>query len=357
LEQEVLKEKIAYLEELFERLKGISQNVPTDQAVLHEIESASSTTKALQLDINYELFHQRHIDAKDFILKIVRFLVEETNKASIAISTAQIVSGSMSIHSAEAVMGAILAAVRASLVRIQQENLHARLKRNMFPSASVFLTLEADDDSIYFRLVDDACGFHLKKGVNKELEKCLKSIRDTVAKADGSCSFCSFSEYGGKIEIRLPVRHTRTRAKIFRFKSHEIAFASSIVNKTVAVEEGDFKIVADRLYYEFNDDFIPVCTINDAAGLTQVGVASDGLNADHITILSVADFHLALLTAASPADYSIRIQNGENFLKPDSWFKKIASYTDGSHAKVAPYLEGKLLIEFCRGIEKAYENN
>lgn len=350
MQKDLWQDQFGYLEEQIERLQGIAyQNEantldplsPPPASLQHQLEELREQALHLEELVTAEVFRQKNIASSDLLVRIARYLMEEAGKNSIPISLAYYGSGRMGMTMVEQVMPAIIFSAKACIANYRKENLeNLRAKNHLFPTCSIYLEIKASENELGFRIVDDGFGFEWGR----------KAIREHVAKMSGRVAFHKFSNYGGSLDIRLPVARSRTDSVIFSYGPNRVAVPNSVVHEECYNYKRE-DLIAEGENWCVNTKYgaIKLCTIHPSHGIQFVEEGADYVGKTFfVTTIGVADFRVAILTDQKPDRRLLRVIKDSEWLDEDSWFTCLGLHAETDGAIALPFLDGLALMKFYK---------
>jgi hypothetical protein len=352
----LISDDFGKLEERLERLETLAslndQTVVSgtgiyDHTYAEVLREVRTELAELQEKVFERVLSSKSIEAKDFLTKIVKNLIEESRGLGLDIAVSVHGKGRVPMHLIEMALSSILACVRVSVESFRRQSGVDRIMKNLFPTCSFQMEIIAGSTEIHFRILHDGDGFS-KDAIGNWMDT-IRSIRENVAKTGGWFNFHRFENYGGSVEFKIPVTRTRFPGYIIRTGSFEAIVPASCVADTLQEISSD-SLTLKRGEYFYNDR-AAVGFLSSSSGfevLTIEGLPrTEGMKA---ILLGAADFQFLILCDDFQLVEKIRSVEDEDLLDKASWFSRFGVFHEGIGSRLVPLMDGETLVHFHKQI-------
>jgi hypothetical protein len=298
---------------------------------------AKSIVHQIKGQVVEELVSQRTVSAESLLRKVIHFCLTEARKQKLELALHVCAEGQISMTHAELIMAGMIPVVKASLVGLCSESVERRRKKHLFTAACLSLELRAEAGAIFFRAQDDGPGF--KNG------RSTRAIREYVSRYAGWCNFKSFANYGGRIDLRLPLQQGRVPCSILAFAGYSLAFPRSSLR--IADARAQLRAVErteSGYCITYEKEQIPLFEFSENSGLRLLEEYNSTTEHQNLCILGVADFSIAILCTSLPINQDLKLVPGDEWLGEDSWFKTFGTYRNGNEEALLPFVDGTILM-------------
>jgi len=341
-QRQQIKEQLGVLEERLEQLGALicaneQQSIRAPAQILFGsdilLQEALDSMRSLgQLVHDQQLF--KSVSANDFLPRIISLLVQDAANQGCEVAISHFGEGKISMEMAELVMGAIVAGFRACLRSHKGFNRAERVRHHLFPIGSIYVEVRSTPSEILFRLVDDGKGFH---GSGEEFsistEKQFDKLREHIARCGGWFSRSSYGDFGGAIEFKVPLAHSRIESLILSVGRLEVLIPSSCVAEIIERGSSTAKPAQGARIFRLCEDHGVEAGDADAGVLLRVGVA---------------DFQFWLACDALKGKALVRRAPAGNLVDATSWLQNFGLFHEDDAGRALPLLEGTTLIRFYK---------
>jgi hypothetical protein len=336
LERQRIKDEIGALEERLELLDQIVHSLDCSSRAGLEgggpypgrmAREALDSLRRLQGLVQEEKF-ERSIEAEDFLRRVTSILVRESQSAGFEIAISTYGTGRISLEMVEVSMGAILACLRASLKSFKGMGRALRVKNRLFYTFSVYLEVRATPDEVHFRLLDDGQGYNGSFRTEFETEHQFRRIRNHISRFGGWFRRKSLAGYGGNIEFKAALPLSRFDSFLLKSGNTEVLLPHGCVIEVAKNES----LPGARVAF-----------LDESAGLTLESPA--GMNTTAVKV-AVADFQFWIVCESATVVPKTRRISGEGLIDRSAWFQGFGVFHEGAAPRVAPLLEGEMLMNF-----------
>ncbi|HEY8278942.1 MAG TPA: hypothetical protein VIH99_04920 [Bdellovibrionota bacterium] len=293
-------------------------------------EALDSVRDLGQLIHEQQLF--KSLPADDFLRRVCTLLVQDAAAQGSDVAISHFGSGKVSMEMAELVMGAIIASFKACLKGQKTFSRVQRVKQHLFPTASIYLELQATHGEVQFRLIDDGRGYAKESAT---MEKQFHKLREHIGNCGGWFRYSSCETYGGLIEFKVPLALSRAEALILREGDFELLLPSSCVAETIE-RQGKGRVPPGATVYR----------IDEHAGLVPGGEDSPVL-----LRLGVADLQFWVGCEAVAGKTLARRVSAADFVEKGSWMQDLGVFQSEGINRALPMLEGRALVQFYQAGE------
>jgi len=242
-------------------------------------------------------------------------------------------------------MSILSTVIKIIVERFNTESDENRIDYNKSLTRCVSLNLIGDSDFLSINIMDD--GPRSSKS-GKDFNAEFSKIRTEVAKRLGFCSFKFHSKYGFQFHLKLGLPRSRVRANLMQFATGNLVAIPkiSVINILGPLKSNRFLNEKGKVYFRFEEQKIPVCEIDHKIGIINVRqFTQNDTSLYFLTIIGTADIMLAFITEEKPIDKIVRFEDGNSFLKKNSWHNKFAIFNDFDVAKASPLMDGDTIMQ------------
>jgi hypothetical protein len=271
---------------------------------------------------------ERSLDAEDFLRRVTSVLVRESQSAGFELAISTFGTGRISMEMVEVSMGAILACLRASLKSFKGMGRALRVRSHLFYTFSIYLEVRATPDEVHFRLLDDGQGYNGSFRTEFETEHQFRRIRNHISRFGGWFRRKSLAGYGGSIEFKAALPLSRFDSLLLKSGNTEVLLPHGCVMEVVKNES----LPGARVAF-----------LDDSCGLTLESPA--GMNTTAVKV-AVADFQFWIVCESATVVPKTRRLSGEGLIDRSAWFQGFGVFHEQAAPRVAPLLEGEMLMNF-----------
>lgn len=322
-----IREQFGVLEEKLEELGVLAhtavQNperavVGTDLLLQDALESVRELSRLV-----HDQQQLKSIPAQDFILRVCGLLAQDAAAKGVPIAISHFGEGKISMEMAELVMGAIVAAFRASLKSQQAMTRNQRIKNYLFPIGSIYIEVRATSGEIQFRLLDDGEGFGAASSAE---DRRFSKLRESIANCGGWFGYRGLHPCGGVIEFKVPFAHNRTDAFVLRQGAFELLVPSACVADVVQ-RSARGPAEAYRLH-------------------ETLALEPGGEGSPMFVRICVADVEFWVGCDSISESVRVRRQAAGDFVGADCWMRFLGVFQDEGVTRALPLLDGAALVKF-----------
>ena len=351
----LISEDFGKLEERLEQLQTLASM--NDQAVISAgnynhtytevLREIRGEVAELQEKVFERVLNSKSIDARDFLNKIVKHLIDESRDLGLDIAISVHGKGRVPMHLIEIALSSILACVKLSVESFRKQSGVDRIIKNLFPTCSFQLEIAASTSEMHFKILHDGEAFS-SDAVGAWTET-VRAIRENVARAGGWFSFHGLDSYGGRVEFKIPVARTRHSGFILRSGSFEMIVPSSCVAETFQELEAAKIIDGNGMFY-YGERAI-VCFLTADQGVEPIDKLSiSRLEGAKAVLLGAADFQFMVLCDDFQVINKVRAVDDRDLLDSGAWFRKFGVFQEGATSRLLPMMDGGVLVNFHKQI-------
>ncbi len=348
----LISDDFGKLEERLERLEALANT--NDQAIASGTGIYDHTYTEVLRDVRNELselqekvfervLSSKSIEAKEFLTRIVKHLVDESRDLGLDVAISLHGTGRVPMHLIELALSSILACVKVSVESFRKQSGVDRIMKHLFPTCSFQMEIKASSTEIHFRILHDGDGF--SQDAIGTWAETVRAIRENVAKTGGWFSFHRFESYGGRVEFKIPVTKTRFPGYVVRTGSFETVVPASCVTDALQEISAERISVKDGEYFYDNNAVVGYLSASDGLErLTKENVSRvEGAKG---IMLGAADFQFLILCDDFQMLEKVRSVEDRDMLEKDSWFHSFGVFHEGSASRVVPLMDGETLVRF-----------